>query len=107
MPRANQLLAVTTFMVMLPAISYYHALVHMYAALVLLGAVSIQAGRAGVHVPGLRVTILLFLPLFLPFTVLTFPTRLMFCGLLQAFVLCLLFLCSLQYRFEVPGAATG
>jgi hypothetical protein len=29
------------------------------------------------------------------------------CGLLQAFVLVLLFLCALQYRFEVPDSAAA
>lgn len=105
MPRANQLLAVSTFMVMFPAISYYHALVHLYAPLVLLAWVAIRAERAGVQVPGLRTTILLFVPLFLPFTVLTFPKALLFCGLIQALVLILLFLCAIQYRFEVPEPA--
>jgi hypothetical protein len=101
MPRANQLLAVSTFMVMFPAISYYHTLVHLYAALVLLVRVAFQAERAGVQVPGLRTTMLLFVPLFVPFTVLTFPKVLLFCGLIQALVLALLFLCSLQYTFAV------
>jgi hypothetical protein len=41
-------------------------------------------------------------PLFVPFTVLTFSTALLFCGLLQALVLVALFLCALQYRFELP-----
>lgn len=103
LPRPNQLLAVSTFMAVLPAISYYHALVHMYAALVLLGCVAVRAERSGFRVPGLMTTILLFVPLFVPFTVLTFPSRLLFCGMIQAFVLVFLFLCSLQYRFEVPA----
>jgi hypothetical protein len=107
MPRANQLLAVSAFMVMFPAISYYHALVHMYAALVLLAWVALRAERAGVKVEGLRTTVLLFVPLFVPFTVLTFPTALLFCGLLQALVLVGLFLCALQYRFEVPERPTA
>ena len=107
MPRVNQLLGVSTFMVMFPAISYYHALVHMYAALVLLGWVAVQAERSGVQVIGLRTTVLLFVPLFIPFTVLTFPRAFIFCGLVQAAVLVLLFLCSLQYRFEVPALAAA
>jgi len=48
----------------------------------------------------------LFVPLFVPFTVLTFPSRLLFCGFVQALVLVMLFLCSLQYRFEVPSGCT-
>lgn len=107
MPRANQLLGVSAFMAMFPAISYYHALVHMYAPLVLLGVVAVRAQRAGVDVPGLRTTTLLFVPLFVAFTVLTYPTMFIYCGLIQASVLVLLFLCSLQYRFEAPEAAVA
>ena len=105
MPAANQVLAVSAFMAMFPAISYYHALVHMYAALVLLGWVAVRAQRAGVEVQGLRTTMLLFVPLFVAFPVLTYPTVLLFCRLVQAAVLVLLFFCALQYRFEVPEAS--
>lgn len=107
MPRANQLLGVTTFMVTFPAISYYHALVHMYAALVLLGWVAVRAQRAGVRVPGLRTTVLLFVPLFVPFTVLTFPAVALFCGVIQSLVSLMLFLCALQYRFDLPESAAA
>jgi hypothetical protein len=107
MPRPNQLLGVTTFMVTFPAISYYHALVHMYAALVLLGWVAVRAQRAGVRVPGLLTTMLLFVPLFVPFTVLTFPGVALFCGIVQALVLLMLFLCALQYRFDLPDPAAA
>ena len=107
MPAANQLLAVSAFMAMFPAISYYHALVHLYAPLVLLGWVAVRAQRASIEVAGLRATMLLFVPLFVAFTVLTYPTLFLFCGLLQAFVLGLLFLCALQYRFEVPDSAAA
>ena len=103
MPEANQLLGVSAFMAMFPAISYYHALVHMYAALVLLSWVAVRAARTNAKVQGLRTTMLLFVPLFMPFTVLTFPTALLFCGLIQAIVLGVLFLCSVQYRFDLPG----
>ena len=52
MPVANQVLAVSTFMVMFPPISYYHALVHMIAPLIILGWIAIEAERAGVRVRG-------------------------------------------------------
>ena len=103
MPVANQLLAVTTFMVMFPPISYYHALVHMYAPLVVLGWVAICAQQAGIQVRGLQGTMLLFVPLFVPFSVLTFPRAVLFCGLLQSVVLVVLFLCALEYPFAVEG----
>lgn len=101
MPVANQLLAVSTFMVMFPPISYYHSLVNMYAPLVVLGWVAIRAQQAGTCVRGLQGAILLFVPLFVPFTLLTFPTAILFCGLVQSVVLLALFFCALEYPFEV------
>ena len=47
MPVANQLLALTAFMVMLPPISYFYTLVHLYAPWVVLVFVAIRAGRRG------------------------------------------------------------
>jgi hypothetical protein len=108
MPMANQLLAVCTFMVMFPPISYYHALVHMYAPLMVLAWVAIGAERAGMRVKGLRGTMLLFVPLFAPFTVFTYPRALVFCGLIQSLVLLVLFFCALEYPFvQMAGAATA
>jgi len=103
MPEANQLLAVSTFMVMFPPISYYHALVHLYAPLAVLGWVAIRAQRAGVAVPGLKATMLLFVPLFAPFSVLTYPQALVFCGVVQSVVLLVLFLRAAEYPLEVVG----
>jgi hypothetical protein len=105
MPVANQVLGVSTFMVMFPPISYYHALVHMVAPLLLLGWVAIRAQRAGVRVKGLLGTMLLFVPLFAPFTVLTYPTAFVYCGLVQALVLAVIFLCALEFPFAVDRAA--
>jgi hypothetical protein len=47
MPMANQLLALTAFMVALPPISYFYALVHLYAAWVVLVFVAIRAEKVG------------------------------------------------------------
>ena len=105
LPPANQLLAVSSFMVMFPPMSYYHALVHMYAPLVVLGWVSIRAARARFEVPGLRNTMLLFVPLFVPFPLLMFRNAFIFCGMIQSLVLLTLFFCAVQYRFEVPAVA--
>jgi len=109
MPAANQMLGVSTFMVMFPPISYYHALVHMIAPLALLGWVAIRAQQAGVRVKGLQGTMLLFVPLFVPFTLLTYPRELLYNGVLQAVALGLLFLCALEYPFGVveQGTARG
>ncbi len=106
MPVTNQVLGVSTFMVMFPPISYYHALVHMVAPLLLLGWIAICAQRARVQVKGLQGTMLLFVPLFAPFTLLTYPTVFVYCGLVQALVLAVLFLCALEYPFAV-GTASG
>jgi hypothetical protein len=102
MPAANQLLALSAFMMMLPTISYFHALVHMYAPFAVLCGLAIRAHRAGVIVPGLKTTMLLFAPLFAPFTVLTFPQVLLFCGLVQGVVLMTLFVRALEFPLELP-----
>ena len=101
MPAANQLLAVSAFMVMFPPISYYHTLTHLYAPLAVLAWVAIRAEQAGVRVRGLLGTMLLFVPLFTAFTVMTYPQVLVYCGLVQALVLVALFCCALEYPFAV------
>jgi len=103
LPEANQLLALSTFMVMLPTISYFHTLVHLYAPLAVLCALAIRAQKAGVVVPGLKTTMLLFLPLFAPFTVLNFPRVFMLCGLIQAVVLMAIFLRAAELPLQLPG----
>jgi len=103
MPAANQLLALSVFMVMFPTISYFHTLVHLYAPLAVLCGLAIRAQRAGVTVARLKTTMLLFVPLFAPFTVLTFPRVLVFCGLVQAVVLAVLFLRAAEYPLALPG----
>jgi hypothetical protein len=103
MPAANQLLAVSAFMVMFPPISYYHTLTHLYAPLAVLAWVAIRAEQAGVRVRGLLGTMLLFVPLFTAFTVTTYPQVLVYCGLVQAVLLVALFCCALEYPFAVGG----
>jgi len=104
MPVANQLLAVTAFMVVLPPISYFYTLVHLYAPWLVLVFVAIRADRAGVRVPGLKLTVLLFVPLFASFMLFTYPRVLLFGGLVQAGLLVTLFLCALQFPFAEPAA---
>jgi hypothetical protein len=103
MPVANQLLAVIVFMVMFPPVTYYHTLLHLYAPFVALVFVAIRAERAGVSIPGLRGTVMLFVPLFASYTLYTFPRVFLFGGLVQACLLLLLFLCALQYPFSLGG----
>jgi hypothetical protein len=103
MPVANQLLAVSTFMVMLPPISYFYTLVHLYAPAIVLFFVAIRAQRAGVHIHGLRPTIFLLVPLFGSFMLFTFPRVVLFGGLIQACFLIVLFLYSVTYPFPDPG----
>jgi hypothetical protein len=102
MPVANQLLAVTAFMVMFPPVAYFHTLVHMYAPLVVLLFVAIRAERAGVQVRGLNLTVMLFVPLFAAFTLFKFPRVLLFDGLVQAALLVAIFGCAMRYPFAVP-----
>jgi hypothetical protein len=97
MPVANQLLAVTAFMVMLPPVSYFYTLVHLYAPLVVLVFVAIREDRAGVRVPGLA----LFLPLLATFMLFTFPRVFLFGGLIQGGMLIWLFACALRYPFRL------
>lgn len=105
MPVANQLLAVSTFMLMLPPVSYFYTLVHLYAPWLVLVFLALRASRACVRVRGLNVAILLFLPLFASYTLLTFPGVYLFGGLIQACVLIVLFLCAATYPFAEPVAA--
>jgi hypothetical protein len=103
MPVANQLLALSVFMVSLPTVSYFHTLANLYAPLVVLMFVAIDAEKAGVELPGLTATIMVFVPLFTSWTVLTFQRVFLFAGLVQAMLLVGLFLCALQYPFAVDA----
>ncbi len=96
LPIANQVLVATVFMVLVPTVSYYHTLVHLFAPLLLLVVV---ARTRSEPVPGLRMTLLLFVPLFAPYTLFTFPHALLMCGLVQALLLLALLLCALQFPF--------
>ena len=52
MPAANQLLALTVFMVMFPPVSYFYALVHLYAPFLVLLFLEIRAEQAGRKIAG-------------------------------------------------------
>jgi hypothetical protein len=107
MPVANQLLGVSIFMLTLPTISYFHTLVNLYAPLLVLFFIAIRAERAGVKIRGLSTTILLFVPLFASFQLFTFPTVFLFCGMVQAVLLLVLFLHAVQYPFAEPVEGGG
>jgi hypothetical protein len=104
MPVANQLLGASVFMLTLPTISYFHTLVNLYAPLLVLFFVAIRADRAGVRIDGLSTAILLFIPLFASFQLFTFPTVFLYCGIVQAILLLVLFLYALQYPFAEPAS---
>lgn len=106
MPVANQLLAVTSFMIMFPPVSYFYTLVHLIAPWLVLVFLAIRAERMGVRIRGLNATILLFLPMFACFMLFTFPTIYLYGGLVHAAVLAALFLSSATYPFALP-AETG
>jgi hypothetical protein len=101
MPVTNQVLVVTTFMVMLPPISYFYTLVHLYSPLLMLLFLTIRAERAGLEVAGLRGTILLFVPILAPFTIFTYPRALLFGGLIQALLLVSLLIRAIQFPFHI------
>jgi hypothetical protein len=105
MPAANQLLAVCVFMVLFPPISYFHALVHLYPPLLVLIFLAIRAEQAGARVRGLKMTVMLFVPLFASFTLFTFPRVLLFDGLIQAGLLVALFVCAMRFAFDIVPAA--
>jgi len=104
MPVANQLLAVTAFMVMLPPVSYFYSLVHLYAPWLVLVFVAIHAQKAGVDAQGLKLTMLLFVGLFASFMLFSFPRVYLYGGLVQGGMLAMLFLCALQYPLGVDEA---
>jgi hypothetical protein len=106
MPVTNQVLVVTAFMVMLPPISYFYTLVHLYAPFLMLMFLAIRAERAGVRIPGLTGTILLFVPIFASFTIFTYPRAFLFGGLFQALMLMSLVLRAIQFPFS-NEEATG
>jgi hypothetical protein len=99
MPVANQLLAITAFMVALPPISYFYSLVHLYAAWVVLVFVAIRAERNGVRVKGLEAVMALMVGLFASFMLFTFPRVGLFGGLVQACLLVALWLCAVELPF--------
>jgi hypothetical protein len=92
MPVANQLLGVSVFMLTLPTISYFHTLVNLYAPLLVLFFLAIRADREGARIAGLSAAILLFIPLFASFQLITYPSVFLFCGIVQAILLLVLFL---------------
>lgn len=109
MPLVNQLLGITIAMVLIPSVSYFHTLTHLYAPFVLLLLVALEAQHGGRRVPGMTGAMLLFLPLFSSFTLFTFRTVYLFGGIVQAIALGMLLLYTLQYPFatdeETAGAA--
>ncbi|HEY5329589.1 MAG TPA: glycosyltransferase family 87 protein [Acidobacteriaceae bacterium] len=106
MPMANQLLAVSAFMVMLPPVSYFYTLVHLYAPWLVLAFIAIRADRAGVRIPGLQTAILLFVPLFGSFMLFTYPRVMLFGGIVQGCLLILLFLCAVTFPFTEDRGQT-
>lgn len=99
LPVTNHLLAVSAFMVMLPSVSYFYALVHLYAPVVLLALVAVDAQRDAIELPGLKGAMLLFVPLFASYMLFTFPAKMLYGGLFQGFLLLLLFFFANAYPF--------
>ena len=101
MPAANQLLALTAFMVAFPPVSYFYTLVQLYAPWTVLLLLGIKAERVEAAPKGLKSSLLLFLPLFGSFMLFTFPRVFLYGGLVQSLLLIALLCCALYYPFEV------
>ena len=86
------------------SISYFYTLVHLYAPFLMLMFLAIRAERAGVRIPGLTGTILLFVPIFASFTIFTYPRAFLFGGLFQALMLMSLLLRAIQFPFSNEDA---
>ena len=104
LPLANQLLCVTAFMLLFPPISYFHTLVHLFAPLVLLAGVALDAERGGRRVDGLHGAIALAVPLFGSFMLLTERRLFLFGGLLQGVLLLMLLYAAVRFPFAVADA---
>ena len=96
----SAMLALTAFMLIFPPISYFYTLVHLYAPWLALVFVAIRAEKAGMRVPGLKLTMLLFVPIFASFMLFTFPRVFLFGGLIQGCLILWLFGCALCFPFE-------
>lgn len=107
MPLLNQLLVVIVFMVLLPSVSYFYTLTNLYGPWLALVFLCIAAHRRHITVPGLRSTVLLFVPVFASFTLFTFRKAYLFGGLIQSLILLCILVSSLQHPFELPAVATG
>jgi hypothetical protein len=103
MPKANQLLGVSAFMVMLPTVSYFYTLVQLVAVWVVLVFVAIDAERVGVTARGMGVAIGLLAGLFASFMLFTFPRVYLFGGLVQGVMLVGLFACAVRFPFTVDA----
>ncbi len=103
LPVANQLLGITACMLLLPSVSAFYTLVHLYAPLLLLIVLALRSHRARVEIEGLRLTILLFVPVFACYAVFTFREVLLFGGLVQGGCLVVLLLCAAEYPFALPA----
>ncbi len=107
LPVANQLLAITAFMLLFPPISYFHTLVHLLAPLALLFAVALRAERTGMQAPGVGGSVALMVPLFGSFMLLTEPRLFLFGGLLQALLLLLLFYNAVRFPFTLVATESS
>jgi hypothetical protein len=91
LPVENQVLAVVSFMIMLPPVAYFYSLVELFPAWALLVLAALDADRAQVHLKSSDGTLRLFLPLFASFVFLTYPHVFLYGGLIQGVLLLILF----------------
>lgn len=103
MPLTNQLLVVISFMLLVPQVSYFYTFVQLYVPWFLLVLIAIDAQRRREAVAGLSAAILLFVPVFAAFTIFNFRHLLLFGGLVQSFVLCVIVLRGVQFSLPETG----
>lgn len=101
LPVENQVLAVTSFMIMLPPIAYFYSIVELFPAWALLVLSALDAERAQVKLKGYSGTLRLFLPLFASFVLLTYPRIFLYGGLIQGVLLLILFSRSAEHPLGV------
>ncbi|SEG00400.1 Protein of unknown function [Bryocella elongata] len=105
-PVENQVLAITSFMIMLPPVAYFYSIVELFPAFSLLVLAALDAERAHLKLKGFEGTLRLFLPLFASFVFLTYPTIFVYGGLIQGALLLVLFARSTEGPLGVAPAIT-
>jgi len=106
-PVENQILAITSFMIMIPPVAYFYSIVELFPAWALLVLAALDAERAQVKLNGFETTLRLFLPLFASFVFLTYPSVFIYGGLIQGLLLLILFARSAEAPLGVAPTTSS